>query len=114
MVMDLEAFELVLLWRPDSATDMDQERLDELQAGHIAHMARLRDEGQIVSNGPVLHQPNEALRGLAIYRTGSLERTRELAEQDPSVRAGRLRVEVMTWWAPAGTMIKPGVAVDSE
>jgi len=112
--VDLESFELVLLWRPSNAPGLDEQTLQDLQAGHIAHMARLRQEGQIVTNGPVLDQPDDALRGFAIYRTGSLDRARELAEQDPSVRSGRLRVEVMTWWVPAGTMVKPGVAVDRE
>jgi uncharacterized protein YciI len=112
--VNLESFELVLLWRSAEAPDLDEKTLDQLQAGHIAHMARLREEGQIVTNGPVLNQPDETLRGFAIYQTGSLDRARELAEQDPSVRAGRLRVDVMTWWAPAGTMVKPGVAVDHE
>lgn len=112
--MNLESFELVHLWRPAAAPDLDEKELDELQAGHIAHMARLRKDGQIVTNGPVLNQPDEALRGFIVFRTGSLDRARELAGQDPSVRAGQLRVDVMTWWAPAGTMVKPGVAVDHE
>jgi uncharacterized protein len=56
-------------------------------------------------------QPDEALRGLAFYRTGSLERSSELAEADPAVRAGLLAVEIMTWLCPPGTMSKPGRAI---
>jgi uncharacterized protein len=33
---------------------------------------------------------------MCIYRTG-LEETRRLAEEDPSVRAGRMAIEAMTW-----------------
>jgi hypothetical protein len=61
-----------------------------------------------VTNGPVVEQPDPSLRGLAFYRTGSLERARELAENDPAVRAGRLAVEIMTWYCAPGTMSKPG------
>jgi uncharacterized protein len=33
---------------------------------------------------------------------------RRLAEADPAVRAGRLAIEIMTWYCPPGTMSKPG------
>jgi hypothetical protein len=33
-----------------------------------------------------------------------LEETRRLAELDPSVRAGRMRVEVLSWYVPEGDL----------
>ncbi len=109
--MDLEAFELVLLRRPENPTDYDDIETDRIQRAHLAHHARLRASGHIVTNGPVIDQPDPSLRGLTFYRTGSLEQARELAEADPAVRAGRLAVEIMTWYCPPGTMSKPGRAV---
>jgi uncharacterized protein len=106
--MDLEAFELVLLRRPASAPDYPDEELERIQREHLAFHADLRAAGQIVTNGPVDQQPDPSLRGLSFYRTGSLERARELAEDDPAVRAGRLAVEIMTWYCPPGTMSQPG------
>ena len=87
--MDLEAFELVLLRRPAGAPDYPGEELERIQREHLAYHARLREAGQVVTNGPVDGQPDPSLRGLAFYRTGSLERSRQLAEADPAVRAGR-------------------------
>jgi hypothetical protein len=63
----------------------------------------MREAGHAVINGPVDSQPDEALRGIGVYRT-SVEETRRLLEGDPSVRAGRLAVEVFTWYMPAGTL----------
>jgi uncharacterized protein len=77
----------------------------------LGYLARLREGGHVVANGPVDGQPDPSLRGLAFYRTGSLERSRKLAEADPAVRAGRLAVEIMTWYCPPGTMSRPGRAV---
>ena len=85
--MELESFELVLLRRAAEATEYPEEELDRIQGEHLAFHARLRAEGVIVTNGPVIDQPDPSLRGLAFYRTGSLERTRQLAEDDPAVRA---------------------------
>jgi uncharacterized protein len=106
--MDLEAFELVLLRRPADAPDYPDEELDRIQGEHLAFHADLRASGQIVTNGPVIEPPDASLRGLTFSRTGSLERSRQLAEDDPSVRAGRLAVEIMTWYCPPGTMSRPG------
>ncbi len=74
--MDLEAFELVLLRRPASAPDHPSEELERIQREHLAYHAGLREAGHVVSNGPVEGQPDPSLRGLAFYRTGSLERSR--------------------------------------
>ena len=109
--MDLEAFELVLLRRPASAPDLPGQELERIQREHLAYHARLREAGQVVTNGPVDGQSDPSLRGLAFYRTGSLEQSRQLAEGDPAVRAGRLAVEIMTWYCPPGTMSRPGRAV---
>jgi len=109
--VDLEAFELVLLRRPEDATSYPDEELERIQQEHLAYHAGLREAGQVVTNGPVIDGPDPSLRGMTFYRTGSLARARELAEADPAVRAGRLTVEVMAWWCPQGTMTKPGQVV---
>ncbi len=106
--MDLEAYELVLLRRPENAPAYDDAELDRIQREHLAHHARLRESGHVVTNGPVAEQSDPALRGLAFYRTGSLDQARQLAESDPAVLAGRLTVDIMTWYCPPGTMTKPG------
>ncbi len=110
--MALEAFELVMLRRPADARDYDEATLARIQDEHLAYHASLREAGHVVTNGPVLDQPDESLRGLTFYRTGSLTEARRLAEADPAVRAGRLSVEVMGWLCPAGTMVRPGGVVD--
>ena len=106
--MDLEAFELVLLRQPASAQEYPEAELDRIQREHLAYYTSLREAGHVVTNGPVVEQPDPSLRGLAFYRTGSLEQSRRLAEADPAVQAGRLAVEIMTWYCPPGTMTRPG------
>ena len=109
--MELESFELVMLRRPPNAREYDEETIQRIQREHLSYNASLRASGDIATNGPVMNQPDEALRGLAFYRTGSLARARELAEADPAVAAGRLTVEVMTWLCPPGAMTPSGHAV---
>jgi|SRR5947209_14484145 len=106
--MELDSFELVLLRRPADAPEYDEATLERIQREHVEYHSALRQAGQVVTNGPVGDQPDESLRGLAFYRTGSLEEARRLAEADPAVRAARLEVEVMRWYCPSGTMVRPG------
>ena len=47
--MDLEAFELVLLRTPANAPAHDDAELARIQAEHLAHHARLRASGQVVT-----------------------------------------------------------------
>ena len=101
----------MFLRRPANAPAYDEAKLEEIQSEHLAYHARLREAGQIVTNGPLAEHIDESLRGLTFYRTGSLEESRRLAEADPAVRAGRLIVEVMRWYCPAGTMVRPGSRV---
>jgi uncharacterized protein len=109
--MDLPGFQLILLRRPERAPVYDDETTDRIQREHLAFYRSMREAGHVVTNGPVLDQPDEALRGIAIFATESVDRARELADTDPAVRAGRLEVEAMTWWCPPGTMIADGLPV---
>jgi uncharacterized protein YciI len=99
----MDQYTLVLLRRGPKAFDFSDEELQELQTKHIAHLDSLRERGVIRAGGPFSDQPDETLRGMSIYSVGP-EEARRLAEADPSVQAGRLAVEVMTWWTPPGEL----------
>ena len=109
--MELESFELAILRRPPGAPGYDEETMDRIQREHLEYHASLRASGDIATSGPVTDQPDELLRGLTFYRTGSLARARELADADPAVRAGRLVVDVMTWLCPPGLLRQLGHTV---
>jgi uncharacterized protein len=114
MAIDLHAFQLILLRRPVDAPSYDDDALEQIQREHLAFYESMRQAGHVVTNGPVLDQPDEALRGIAIFATESVDRARELANTDPAVQAGRLEVQAMTWMCRPGTMIKDGIPVHVE
>jgi uncharacterized protein len=100
---ELESYALVLLRRPAGAPELTDCELDELQERHLAYLDRLAAAGQLVSAGPFSDQPDESLRGLCILAT-TVDEARSLMAEDPSVQAGRLEVEVMTWSTPKGSV----------
>ena len=114
MAIDLHRFQLVLLRRPDDPPGYDDETAEQIQRDHLAFYEAMRQAGHVVTNGPVLDQPDDALRGIAIFATESVDRARELANADPAVQAGRLEVQAMTWLCRPGTMVKDGIPVSVE
>lgn len=104
---EFETFQLVLLKRPAERADIPEEEVAEIQRAHLAYLTRLGEEGKIVLAGPFSDQEDESLRGLALYRVGSIEEARRLASADPAVLAGRLEVEAMTWWVEKGYVTFP-------
>jgi uncharacterized protein YciI len=76
---------------------LSEAELDSLQARHVAYQRSLRARGKISHAGPFSDQPDESWRGLTMHTT-TLDDARALAAQDPAVVAGRLAVDVFTWW----------------
>ena len=101
--MELDSYSFVLLKRGPRAAEFSDEELDRLQEQHLAHLAAMSEQGHLVLAGPFSEQPDETLRGFCLYRT-DLDETRRLAESDPSVQAGRMAVDVMSWWTKRGSL----------
>lgn len=104
---NMESVQLVLLRRGPKWTPEQTPAVAELQRQHIAHLTRMGQEGKMVVAGPFDEQDDQGLRGVCIYRVESVAEARRLAEQDPMVKAGRLRVEAMRWWFEKGYMTFP-------
>lgn len=110
----LDAYTIVFLRRPPEAPDLSEEELMRLQDGHLAFHDRMRRDGHVVFNGPLLDSPDPALRGITVYRT-SVEEAKLLARQDPSVKAGRLVPDVCTWYVQTGAFgDRPAATVEID
>jgi uncharacterized protein YciI len=101
--MELESYTFVLLRRGPRAFDYTEAELEDLQRGHLAFLGEMHERGVLLLSGPFRDQEDETKRGFCVYGTG-LEETRRLTEADPSVRAGRLRAETMTWLTRKGAL----------
>ena len=104
---EMESVQLVLLLRAPTWKKLPAEEAEALQKQHMAHLTAMGTSGKMVGAGPFSDQSDPAYRGVCIYRVGSAAEARGLAEQDPSVKAGQLRVEAMTWWFGKGSVTFP-------
>lgn len=71
-----------------------------LQQQHLAYLSGLREQGLIALNGPVRGGDSTGFRGMTIYTVG-VDEARELASDDPAVRAGWFDVVADEWWLPS-------------
>ncbi|WP_026913796.1 YciI family protein [Christiangramia portivictoriae] len=76
----------------------------ELQKKHMAHLERLATEGYTSLTGPMGDDGD--LRGIVVFNTATLAEADSLANLDPMVKAGRLKVEIHPWWVAKGGKLK--------
>jgi uncharacterized protein YciI len=103
----MERFQLVLLVRAPTYRKLPEEEARALQAAHLGHLTRMGESGKAVVCGPFGDQQDASLRGGCIYDVKDAAEARALAEEDPIVKAGQLRIEAVTWWVGKGYMAFP-------
>jgi uncharacterized protein YciI len=104
---EMERFQLVLLVRAPSWRKLPEEEAKALQAAHLGHLTRMWEANKAVVCGPFGDQLDAGLRGACIYDVKDAAEARALAEADPIVKAGQLRIETVTWWVGKGYMTFP-------
>lgn len=104
---EFESYQFVILQRPEHPREYPQDKLEEIQQAHLAHLRHLAETGKLLVAGPLEDQPDPRLRGIEIFRAGSIEEAKRLAGEDPAVKAGRLEPVVMTWYTEKGALTFP-------
>ncbi|HVF89116.1 MAG TPA: YciI family protein [Blastocatellia bacterium] len=82
-------------WTPESTPETER-----VQSAHMAHIQDMAKSGKLVGAGPF--SDGGRLRGVFIFKVGSLEEAKAMSEADPAVKAGRLIVDVHPWTGPVG------------
>jgi uncharacterized protein len=92
---NMTVYYLRLLKKGPLWTAEETPELQRLQDAHIAYGRQLVEAGTLVLNGPLLDEVD--LRGVGIFRVGSLAEAQTLSDTDPAVQAGRLVSEIHPW-----------------
>ncbi len=91
--MKFDRFTVALLILREDAPKLSEQEENGLQDAHMAHLAKLHEEGHILAAGPILGAEDREIRGLST-----------LADQDPGVREGRYRHQLLDWVVPEGAV----------
>jgi len=95
----MQQYFMVFLKTGDNRSQ-SKEGLDSLQKLHLAHLGSMYQKGYADISGPF--GDDGPIRGVSIYNVPTLEMADSLANADPMVQSGRLKVEVHPWWAAKG------------
>jgi uncharacterized protein YciI len=93
---------LAFLVRGEKWTPERTPQTEEIQKGHMANINRLAEMKKLVVAGPF--GDNGTLRGIFVFRVGSMEEARALTMTDPAVQAGRLALDLHPWLVPEGIL----------
>jgi len=77
---------------------------DSLLKLHQQHLKRMYNEGFTDITGPF--EDDSDIRGITIYNVPNLKMADSLANMDPMVKAGSLKIEVHPWWAAKGYKLR--------
>jgi uncharacterized protein YciI len=102
---DMRFYVMGMLYRGPQWTPEVTEETRKLQEGHMANINKLADEKKLILAGPMAGDGD--LRGIFVFDTDDLKKAQEWCDQDPAVKAGRLRVELHKWYSARGIGILP-------
>lgn len=84
-------------WTAEKTSDTEK-----LQAAHMANINAMAKTGKLVIAGPFENGGDYA--GVFVFKVGSIEEAKVLAESDPAIKAGRLVADVHPWLVAQGSL----------
>ncbi len=99
----MQQYFIAFLKRGDNRSQ-SKEEATRLQNGHLAHLGKMYELGYADISGPFGDDGD--IRGITIYNVPTQKMADSLANSDPSVKAGRLKIEIHPWWAAKGFSLR--------
>lgn len=95
----MQQYFMAFLKRGDNREQSEAEAA-VIQQQHMEHLGRMYELGYADISGPFGDDGD--IRGITIYNVPTLRMADSLANLDPAVKAGRLKIEIHPWWAAKG------------
>jgi uncharacterized protein len=99
----MTTYVLGLLRRAPDAPETSDAEAEAIQDGHLAHIRRMREQGDLILSGPLLDEGD--LRGIRIFRNRSIEDARALTRSDLVLQSRKLVLELHELYAAAGLRV---------
>ncbi len=82
-----------------------QEEAKKIQALHMEHLNMMHKEGMLLMAGPFADDHD--IKGILIMNAPAIDQIKQLVEDDPAIKAGRLIAEYHLWYTKSGTITLP-------
>ncbi len=106
------AFELYVV---ESKSAASPEKMQKILPRHLEYQKQMEAQGTLFLAGPLSDSTGQQMSGggLIIYRAGSIDEARNLAENDPMHKEGGRSFEVRTWLVNEGSL-QIGLALSEQ
>ncbi len=95
----MKTYTFVMLTRGENINQDDREKAT-IQKKHLEYLGQMAENGDLNVAGPFMDNGN--WRGILIFNTTDTVKVRQLVENDPAVKAGRLIFEMHPWLTQKG------------
>jgi uncharacterized protein len=99
---DMKQYFFVMLTKGPNR-DQDSITVQKLQEGHMANIYKMADMKKLAIAGPFLDEGS--WRGIFILDVATAEEAKQLIENDPAIKAGRLKYEIHPWYGARGSKL---------
>ena len=95
---DIQTVHIAMLYRVPTYTPGPVAEAQKLMDGHLAHLTKLGNQGHAYIAGPI--SGGGDLAGIVILKAPTQEAAKALEAEDPAVKAGRFRIEMVSYLSP--------------
>ena len=96
---NIQTVHVALLYRVPTYTPGPAADAQQLMEGHLAHLTKLGNQGHAFIAGPI--SGGGDLAGLVFLKAPTADAAKALEAEDPAVKAGRFRIEMVSYMSPA-------------
>jgi len=101
----MRIYQVGFLSRGPAWTPAVTDETRSIQAKHLEHIGAMARTGKLILAGPFLYDSEDTdqnLRGIFVFDVATKAEAQAMAAEDPAVKAGRLKIDVLTWYGPYG------------
>lgn len=95
----MQTIHIAMLYRGPAATKESTPETQQIQTAHLAHITKLAKDGHALIAGPFGGDGD--LRGVIFLKAATPAAAMALEADDPAVKAGRLRIEIVSFTTPS-------------
>lgn len=100
----MKTYVMVFLKAGENRTQTAQEA-KKIQEQHMQHLDRMHKEGKLLMAGPFTDE--HEIKGILVMNSIDIDEVKNIVEEDPAIKAGRLKAEYHLWYTKSGTITLP-------
>lgn len=101
---EMKTYVMVFL-KTGPTRNQTKEKAAEIQTAHLEHLSKMAEEGFLLMAGPFTDESE--VKGILVLNTQEIQEAKNRVEEDPAIKAGRLKAEYHLWFTKSGSITLP-------